>query len=78
MGFLPPTSLVEFSLLAGFALAKYEFKGKGAVMVLMLATMILPSSVTMAPLYDLLFKLHMVDKVRWPSRERLATKMADA
>lgn len=57
------TVLVQlfFSSLAGFALAKYQFKGKTAVMVLMLATMMLPGSVTMAPLYDLLYHLHMVD-----------------
>jgi ABC-type glycerol-3-phosphate transport system permease component len=50
-----------FSSLAGFALAKYQFKGKTAVMVLMLATMMLPGSVTMAPLYDLLYHMHLVD-----------------
>jgi len=57
------TVLVQlfFSSLAGFALAKYQFKGKSAVMVLMLATMMLPGSVTMAPLYDLLYHLGMVD-----------------
>ena len=57
------TVLVQlfFSSLAGFALAKYQFKGKSAVMVLMLATMMLPGSVTMAPLYDLLYHMGMVD-----------------
>ena len=50
-----------FSSLAGYGLAKYQFKGKTAVMVLMLTTMMLPGSVTMAPLYDLLYHLHMVD-----------------
>lgn len=50
-----------FSSLAGYALAKYQFKGKNIVMVIMLATLMLPASVTMAPLYDLLYRLHMVD-----------------
>ncbi|MEO7719803.1 MAG: carbohydrate ABC transporter permease [Capsulimonas sp.] len=58
------TVLVQlfFSSLAGFALAKYEFKGKSAVTGLMLATLMLPASVTMAPLYDLLYHMHMVDQ----------------
>ena len=51
-----------FSSLAGFALAKYEFRGKRPIMVLMLATLLLPAQLTMAPLYDLLYHLGMVDQ----------------
>lgn len=50
-----------FSSLAGFALAKYNFKGKGVLMVIMLSTLLLPGQVTMAPLYELLYHLHMID-----------------
>ena len=50
-----------FSSLAGFALAKYDFKGKSLVMVIMLATMMIPGQVTMAPLYELLCRLRLVD-----------------
>ncbi len=50
-----------FSSMAGFALAKYEFKGKRAVMVLMLATMMIPGQVVMAPLYELIYRLGLVD-----------------
>src|SRR5207249_11229978 len=50
-----------FSSLAGFALAKYDFKGKAVVMVLMLATMMIPAQVTLAPLYELLCRLRLVD-----------------
>lgn len=50
-----------FSSLAGFALAKYDFKGKGVLMVVMLSTLLLPGQVTMAPLYELLYHLHMID-----------------
>jgi ABC-type glycerol-3-phosphate transport system permease component len=50
-----------FSSLAGFALAKYEFKGKRAIMVLMLATMLIPGQVVMAPLYELIYRLGLVD-----------------
>ena len=51
-----------FSSLAGFALAKYEFRGKRAVMVLMLATMMIPGPVIMAPLYELIYRMGLVDR----------------
>lgn len=50
-----------FASLAGFALAKYEFKGKRLLMVLMLATLMIPTQVTMAPLYELIYRLGLVD-----------------
>ncbi|BDI28242.1 sugar ABC transporter permease [Capsulimonas corticalis] len=50
-----------FSSLAGFALAKYEFKGKNIIVAIMLATLLLPGQLTMAPLYDLLYHMKMVD-----------------
>lgn len=57
------TVLVQlfFSSLAGFALAKYEFRGRKALMVLMLATMLIPGQVVMAPLYELIYRLRLVD-----------------
>ena len=50
-----------FSSLAGFALAKYEFRGKKAIMVLMLATMMIPGQVVMAPLYEQIYRIGLVD-----------------
>ncbi|MBN1345016.1 MAG: carbohydrate ABC transporter permease [Phycisphaerae bacterium] len=50
-----------FSSLAGFALAKYEFRGKRAIMVLMLATMMIPGQVLLSPMYKLLYQMHLVD-----------------
>jgi ABC-type glycerol-3-phosphate transport system permease component len=50
-----------FSSLAGFALAKYEFRGKKQVMLLMLATMMIPGQVVMAPLYELIYRIGLVD-----------------
>jgi ABC-type glycerol-3-phosphate transport system permease component len=49
------------SSLAGFALAKYQFKGKKAVYLLMLATLMIPGQVTMAPAYELLYRMGLVD-----------------
>jgi ABC-type glycerol-3-phosphate transport system permease component len=50
-----------FASLAGFALSKYDFKGKKPIMFLMMATMLLPGQLTMAPMYELLHNLHMID-----------------
>ena len=50
-----------FSSLAGFALAKYEFVGKKVIMVAMLTTLLIPSQVVMAPLYEQLYHLGLVD-----------------
>ena len=50
-----------FSSLAGFALAKYQFRGKNAVMILMLGTLMVPGQVLMAPLYELIYRLGLVD-----------------
>ena len=49
------------SSLAGFALAKYQFKGKKFVYLLMLATLMIPGQVTIAPSYELLYRLGLVD-----------------
>lgn len=50
-----------FSSLAGFALAKYEFVGKKLVMGIMLATLMIPGQVTLAPSYELLYRMGLVD-----------------
>ncbi len=53
--------LFFFASLGGFALAKYEFPGKKAVMILMLSTMMIPGQVVMAPLYEQIYRLGLVD-----------------
>ena len=50
-----------FCSLAGFALAKYTFRFKRAIMVLMLSTMMIPGQVLLAPVYRLLYRMHLVD-----------------
>jgi ABC-type glycerol-3-phosphate transport system permease component len=50
-----------FSSLAGFALAKYEFRGKKALMIIMLGTMMIPGQVLMAPMYELIYRFGLVD-----------------
>ncbi|MFW6163462.1 MAG: carbohydrate ABC transporter permease [Planctomycetota bacterium] len=50
-----------FASLGGFALAKYEFRGKRPIMVLMLATMMIPAQVMLAPLYELIYRVGLMD-----------------
>ncbi len=50
-----------FASLGGFALAKYEFRAKRPIMLLMLATMMLPAQVMLAPLYELVYRLGVMD-----------------
>jgi ABC-type glycerol-3-phosphate transport system permease component len=52
-----------FSSLAGYALAKYEFRGKGAIMVFMLGSMMIPSVLLLAPMYKIIVSLGMVDSL---------------
>jgi len=53
-------SLILASL-GGFALAKYNFRGKQALLVLMLATMMIPGSVLLAPSYELICKMGLMN-----------------
>jgi ABC-type glycerol-3-phosphate transport system permease component len=50
-----------FSSLGGFALAKYEFRGKKLVMIVMLATMMIPGQVLLAPLYEMVCRMRLAD-----------------
>ncbi|MFF3495477.1 carbohydrate ABC transporter permease [Streptomyces sp. NPDC002795] len=50
-----------FSAAAGFALAKYRFRGREAVFKFVLAGVLLPSTALALPLYLLFSKLHLTD-----------------
>jgi ABC-type glycerol-3-phosphate transport system permease component len=50
-----------FCSLAGYALAKYEFKGKRALLTFMLGSMMIPGILLMAPIYEIMVKLHLID-----------------
>ncbi|TYB83515.1 carbohydrate ABC transporter permease [Maritimibacter fusiformis] len=45
------TGILVTSLMAGFAFAKYRFRGRNALFAVMIATMFLPPIVTLIPLY---------------------------
>jgi ABC-type glycerol-3-phosphate transport system permease component len=50
-----------FCSAAGYALAKYEFYGKRLLMGFMLASMMVPSVLLFAPIYEMMVKLHLVN-----------------
>jgi ABC-type glycerol-3-phosphate transport system permease component len=50
-----------FSSLAGHALAKFDFKGKSLITLIMLMTLMIPNQVLMAPLYEQIYRLGLMD-----------------
>lgn len=50
-----------FSALAGYALAKFRFRGRDGVLSLVLAALVIPGSLLMAPGYKLLYDLGLLD-----------------
>ena len=55
------TLVVALSSLGGFALAKYKFPGRRVLMVIMLATMMLPAQVLLPSSYELMFRIGWID-----------------
>ena len=50
-----------FSSLSGYALAKYRFRGRSAIMVYMLASMTIPGVVLLAPNFEVIWRLGWMD-----------------
>jgi len=55
------TLVVALSSLGGFALAKYQFRGRKMLTVVMLLTLLLPSQVLMPGVYELVHKLGWIN-----------------
>jgi multiple sugar transport system permease protein len=47
--------------MAGYALARYEFRGRGVLVGVVLAAVIVPPTLLLAPGYQLLYRLDMLD-----------------
>ncbi|TVR12838.1 MAG: carbohydrate ABC transporter permease [Planctomycetota bacterium] len=47
--------------LAGYALACYHFRGQKIIIIAMLVSMMIPAPVLLAPLYELLFHMRLID-----------------
>lgn len=58
-------SVVFFSTLAGFAFAKLRFQGKSALLLVIIATMMIPTQLGIIPLYDMMVNLFNVSE--WPN-----------
>lgn len=56
-------SVVFFSTLAGFALAKLRFKGRKALLVTIIATMVVPQQLGLIPLYMLMAQFGWVNSL---------------
>lgn len=49
--------------MAGYGFAKFQFKGRGVLFYLVLATMMIPGQVTMIPVYLILNQLHLTNSM---------------
>ncbi|MCP3783959.1 carbohydrate ABC transporter permease [Micromonospora sp. A3M-1-15] len=56
-------SVVFFSTLAGFAFAKLRFHGRNALLLVIVATMMVPTQLGVIPLYMLMTKLNWNDRL---------------
>ncbi|WP_148409901.1 carbohydrate ABC transporter permease [Murimonas intestini] len=61
LAFIIPMISVLFNSMAGFAFAKYEFRGKRALFMAVLATMLLPTSSNYIPLFMEMTAFKLVD-----------------
>nr|WP_254553249.1 carbohydrate ABC transporter permease [Kitasatospora sp. MMS16-BH015] len=57
-------STVLFATLAGFAFAKLPFRGRSALLTLVVATMTVPAQLSVIPLYQVMAKLHWTDQLQ--------------
>lgn len=57
------TLQIWFSSMAGYALAKYDFRGKGALTLFMLGSMMVPPALLLAPLYKMIVDMGLVDSL---------------
>jgi len=56
-------SVVFFSSLAGFAFAKLRFRGRNALLLIIIATMAVPTQLGVIPLYMLMTKFELNDRL---------------
>ncbi|MCP2264425.1 carbohydrate ABC transporter permease [Promicromonospora thailandica] len=61
---LVSASVVLFSTLAGYSFAKLRFRGRGPLLVFVIATMAVPTQLGVIPLYILMTDLHWIGKLQ--------------
>jgi lactose/L-arabinose transport system permease protein len=52
---------VVVSVLAGYAFAKFEFRGRNLLFVLLLSTLVIPDSVMLIPIFQLMMDIGLID-----------------
>ncbi len=57
-------AVVLFSTLAGYSFAKLRFRGRGPLLVFVIATMAVPTQLGVIPLYILMSDLHWIGKLQ--------------
>jgi cellobiose transport system permease protein len=57
-------TIVVLSTIAGFAFAKLRFKGKSALMLIVIGTMMVPPQLSVIPLYMMVAKLEWTDQLQ--------------
>ncbi|WP_340378848.1 carbohydrate ABC transporter permease [Streptomyces sp. SS7] len=57
-------TIVVLSTVAGFAFAKLRFRGKGALMLIVIGTMMVPPQLSIIPLYMMVAKLEWTDQLQ--------------
>ncbi|MFJ3618442.1 carbohydrate ABC transporter permease [Streptomyces iakyrus] len=57
-------TIVFLSTIAGFAFAKLRFKGRGAAMLVVIGTMMVPPQLSIIPLYMMVAKLDWTDQLQ--------------
>ena len=57
-------TIVFLSTIAGFAFAKLRFKGRGAMMLIVIGTMMVPPQLSVIPLYMMVAKLDWTDQLQ--------------
>lgn len=60
---LTTLAVTVLSLLGGYAMSRYQFKGKGVVYVLLLVTQMLPAVVLMIPLFQTMNSLGLINNL---------------
>jgi ABC-type glycerol-3-phosphate transport system permease component len=65
VSFVSTTVSLFFCALGGYGFAKYRFPGRNPLFAFLLATMIVPGSVTMVPLYVIIQKIGWINTF-WP------------
>ena len=52
---------VTFDSMAGYALARFDFRGKNVLFIVIIATLMLPFQVTLIPVFKLLIQFHWIN-----------------